>query len=149
MALATNAIVFVFNPDVGIENSLAPLGGASWGEGVRFERPLLRVFIELQIRLHPLPNVRRRFLWRGEHELHGAERDETCAGETVSFRKQSHFTNVAEQQICLPHGLGRCIERLRNRFLDQSFFESNAQIAGNDFDQELGFQRSALPQSTR
>lgn len=70
-------------------------------------------------------------------------------GEFVPFGEAGGFADVAEEQVGLSHLLCRKVESAGDGFFDEAFLEADAEVAGDDFDEILGFERGAEFQSAQ
>ena len=147
--LAANAVVFILDPNCCAPGSARRLHCAVRRGGLRTARPtLLRGVVGSKpaFSRHSLPNVRRGLLGRREHEFHRAKRDQTRLRQPPLLRQPRRLANVAEQQVRPPHGFQRDAERRRDRLLHQPLLQSDAQVAGENFDEKFPFQRRAASQ---
>ena len=89
----------------------------------------------------PSPEARRNGfgigLGNGEHALEGLENPERAFSQTAGFGKHRHAGEVAFQHIRIADLGGVGTERLRERLLEQTFLEPDAEVAGEDFHKEL------------
>ena len=139
--MAANAVVFVFEPHqraAGIlpaGSRVASLGGSGFcrrDSGSTFDRPL--------------PNLCCRFRRRRQHELHRSKGNEARLRQAPLLCQPRRFANVAQQQIGPLYVVERRVERLCQRFFHEALLQSDAQVAGENFDEKFCFRRRASVQ---
>jgi hypothetical protein len=76
-----------------------------------------------------------------QHKSNGMEQPHASLGEAVLRGQPQRPTDVAQQHIGALHRRGRFVVRFRKRLFDQALFQPNAQLAGDDLQDVLRFQR--------
>ena len=85
-----------------------------------------------------------RFDGAGEHEVDGMKEPQTGLVESVSGGEAQGFANVAQQHVGALDPVERSFECAGDRLFDETFFQADAQISGDDLDDVLGFERRGL-----
>src|SRR5262249_40198327 len=115
--LTADAVVLVFQPErsrgIGAAAELGDIRGrhrsGCWGdllvmEGLGNIRSLDRW--DVCPTLYPFLNRLSRRLRRSQHKLHGPEGREIGTGEVVSLRQLRGLSDIAQQEVRLPHFVG-------------------------------------------
>src|SRR5213594_3637787 len=80
--------------------------------------------------------------WSCEHEFHRPEKPKSNFVELASFGEYGGLANVAKDHVGTPHYIDRAIKGARDGFLDRVLFETDAEVARDDFDDVFHFDGS-------
>ena len=78
----------------------------------------------------------------GQHEADGMKQPHARFVEAMVSRQLQRAADVAQQHVGALHLRERLVIGLGDRFLDQALFQANAQLASDDLEDVLGFERS-------
>jgi hypothetical protein len=92
--------------------------------------------------------VDHRFRRRSQYEFNRTKRHNPGAGEPILFGQPGNLTDVAKQQVGLPHFVHLHAESPRNRFLDQPPRQANPHVAGKHLHQIFRLQGRTCAQRT-
>jgi hypothetical protein len=70
------------------------------------------------------------------------EEAEACLGQFSRGGQAQSFAEIAEQHVGALDLVEGFVESASDRFLDETFFQADAQVAADDFHDVLGFERS-------
>ena len=77
-----------------------------------------------------------------QHEVDGMEKPEPCFGQLSCGRQAQSFADIAEQHVGALDLIERRFESPGDGFLDETFFQTDAQVSADDLHNVLGFERS-------
>ena len=82
----------------------------------------------------------------GQHEADGMEQPHPRLVEPMLRRQLQRGADIAQQHVGALHARQRLVIGFGDRFLHQAFFQPDAQLAGDDLQDVLGFERGGALQ---
>ena len=88
----------------------------------------------------------RRLRGAGQHEGNRLKQSQPGFGQLILSRQAQRGGSIAQQHVGALHRRERTVKGARDSFLHQALAQADPQIAGDDFDDVLGFERIGAAQ---